>query len=89
MPRYSGGIKEIKASLDGAINELGLNKIIDYALKMESKSVIRRLGYLLDSLKVGGLKKLEKNIGKGFELLDPNLERKNKLNKKWLLDINI
>jgi len=89
FPRYSGGIKEVRISLKRAINELNLKKMIDYVLKIGSKSAIRRLGFLLDSLKVGGLKRLEKKIGKGFELLDPNLEKKNNLNKKWLLDINI
>lgn len=89
FPKYSGGIKEIKKSLKEALNEIDLRKIINYALKIKSKAVIRRLGYLLDSLGIKDLKKLEKNIGSGFELLDPTLEKKNNLNTKWLLDINI
>jgi predicted transcriptional regulator of viral defense system len=28
-------------------------------------------------------------IGKGYELLDPSLKKRNNLNKKWLLDVNI
>ena len=57
---------------------------------MQSKSVLRRLGYILEIL---GYKKhlnsINKKIGKGYELLDPGLKRKNNLNKKWLLDVNI
>lgn len=71
------------------MNEIDLKKTINYALKIESRAVARRLGYLLDSLGIKDLKELEKNIGSGFELLDPTLEKKNNLNKKWLLDINI
>ncbi len=91
FPKYSGGIKEIKKSIAVAKREIDFQKIINYALRVESKLVLRRLGYLLDCLRIKkkGLKKLEKNIGKGFGLLDPSLERKNNLNKKWLLDINI
>jgi len=89
LPKYAGGIKEIKKSLENALSRIDLKKLILYALKVKSKIVIRRLGYLLETLKVKNLKKLEKEIGKGFELLDPTLKKKNNLNKKWLLDINI
>jgi len=89
FPKYSGGIKEIEKSLKKALNEIDLKKTINYALKVESRAVVRRLGYLLDSLGIKDLKELEKNLGSGFELLDPTLEKKNNLNKKWLLDINI
>lgn len=89
FPKYSGGIKEIKKSLKNALNEIDFKKIINYAFKIESKAVVRRLGYLLDSLGIKDLKELKKNLGSGFELLDPTLEKKNNLNKKWLLDINI
>lgn len=89
FPRYAGGIKEIKECLGVALNEIDLKKLIDYALRVDSKAVVRRLGYLLDFLGIKDLKKLEKNIGRGFELLDPTLEKKNNLNNKWLLDVNI
>ncbi len=89
FPKYSGGINEIKKSLKNALNEIDFKKIINYALKIESRAVARRLGYLLDFLGIKDLKELEKNIGSGFELLDPTLEKKNNLNKKWILDINI
>lgn len=91
FPKYSGGIKEIKYSLKNAINEINLNKLINYAIKIKSKAVIRRTGYLLEKLDINEkkLEKLKKNIGKGYELLDPGLDKKNKFNKKWFLDINI
>lgn len=88
FPKYSGGIKEIKFSLDRAFQEIDKNKLIDYALKMRSKAVIRRLGFLLEILGFKNLSKLKKNIGKGYELLEPTLQKKNNLNKTWLLDVN-
>ncbi|MFW5847191.1 MAG: type IV toxin-antitoxin system AbiEi family antitoxin domain-containing protein [Nanoarchaeota archaeon] len=89
FPKYSGGIKEIKTSLEKAVEEIEIKKLIDFAIKTDSKAVIRRLGFLLEKLKIKYPKKIEKLIGKGYELLDPSLEKKNNLNKKWLLDINI
>jgi len=88
FPKYSGGIKEIYECLKNAINQLNKEKMINYALKVNSKSVIRRLGFLLEKLEHKQISILKKNIGKGYEKLDPTLQGKNNLNKQWLLDIN-
>lgn len=86
FPKYSGGIKEISKCIHVALNEINIKKLINYALKVKSKAVLRRLGFILEKKK--SLEKLRKKIGKGYELLDPNLKKRNNLNKKWLLDIN-
>lgn len=90
FPKYSGGIKEIMLSIKNNINKINIKKLIGYAFKVESKAVLRRLGFILDNIhyKGKGLKEIKKNIGNGYELLDPALKRKNNLNKKWLLDVN-
>ncbi|MFA5019825.1 MAG: hypothetical protein WC533_01860 [Candidatus Pacearchaeota archaeon] len=91
FPKYSGGIKEITASIRNGWSELDIKKLIDYAFKVESKSVLRRLGFILESIdfKNKNLKKIQEHIGNGYELLDPSLGRRNNLNNKWLLDVNI
>src|SRR3989344_4472321 len=89
FPKYSGGIKEIANSLEKGEKEIDIKKLINYAFKVESKAVLRRLGFILEKLDYRkGLKKMRENIGRGYELLDPSLKRKNNLNKKWLLDVN-
>ena len=89
FPKYSGGIKEIKRSLQSALKELNYEKLLNYAFKVKNKAVLRRLGFILESLNYKkDLKKIKDHIGKGYELLDPGLKRKNNLNKKWLLDVN-
>ena len=89
FPKYSGGLKEIAYSLQSGLKEIDVEKLIQYGFNVESKAVLRRLGFILDELHYKKeLKKIKENIGKGYELLDPNLKRKNNLNKKWLLDIN-
>ena len=88
FPKYSGGMREINLCLKRGLNELSKEKLILYAVKMNSKVVIRRLGFLLENLGYKNIHGLKVNIGKGYELLDPSLKKKNLFNKKWLLDIN-
>lgn len=90
FPKYAGGIRELADCIKSAIKELDKDKLLDYAVKVESKAVLRRLGFILELIgcekKI--LKKIAKRIGKGYELLNPSFKKKNSLNKKWLLDIN-
>lgn len=90
FPKYSGGIKEIIACIKRAISEINTKKMIGYALKIESKAVLRRLGYILENINYQkkSLNKIREKIGRGYELLDPSLPKKNNLNNKWLLDVN-
>jgi predicted transcriptional regulator of viral defense system len=91
FPKYAGGIQEIEKAIKKALSELDIKKIIKYALQMGNKAVIRRLGYLLEKNKVKNseIDKLYKKIGKGYEKLDPSLQKNNVYNAKWLLNINI
>jgi len=89
FPKYSGGIKEVFRALHAGLKQLDIEKLITYAFRVENKAALRRLGFLLQEL---GYKekseKIRKDIGKGYEILDPSLKRKNNFNRKWLLDIN-
>ncbi len=84
LPKYSGGIKTIINCFKADINT---KKLYEYAIKINSKSVLRRLGYILEKLNIKFNYKLK--LGKGYELLDPAKPKKNNYNKKWLLDVNI
>ncbi|MEK6906222.1 MAG: hypothetical protein AABW81_01225 [Nanoarchaeota archaeon] len=90
FPRYSGGIKEIIKCMKNGMDELDIEKVIEYSIKVKSKAVLKRLGFILE--KIGytgrGIKKIQNKIGRGYSLLDPGLNRRNNLNKRWLLDIN-
>jgi len=89
LPKYAGGIKEVIKSMKNALNHIDIKKLILYSEKMQSKSVLRRLGYILEIIdRKSCLEVIHKKIGRGYELFDPSLERKNNLNSKWLLDIN-
>jgi len=90
LPRYISSMRELYSGIESHLHELDIDKIIHYALRINSKAVIRRLGFILDECKIRKkqLELLSKNKGKGYELLDPTINKKNNFNKKWLLDIN-
>lgn len=48
--QYAGGISEVAKGLWEAKKEIDFEKLIEYAIKMENKSLLKRLGYLLDLL---------------------------------------
>ncbi len=90
FPKYSGGIKEISRLLIGNLDKLNMNKLIDYSLRVESKMVLRRLGFILgENLDKKNKEKLFKKIGKGVGFLDPNIKTRRNLNKEWLLYTNL
>ncbi len=86
FPKYSGGIKEIARILLENINKLDIDRLLCYALRVDSKMVLRRLGFLLDNLLTNNDKKLLlSKIGKGVGFLDPAIKTRKNLNKQWLL----
>lgn len=91
FPKYAGGIKEIKNCLSSAKTQLSLPKLIHYALKMKSKILLRRAGFLLEQVGIARskLSLLKRSIGQGYEKLDQSLPRKNNWNAYWLLDVNV
>lgn len=90
FPKYSGGIKEISRILLENLEKLDIEKLISYSLKVESKMVLRRLGFILkDKLSKKNKQILLKRIGKGVGFLDPNIKIRKNLNKEWLLYTNL
>ena len=85
--RYSGSIIEVVKALN---NDVNINKIKKYALKMNNHSLIRRLGYLLELIEKD-YSGLERHIGKHRNIyLSTSLPKKfTETNKKWKLIINV
>ncbi|MBI2139115.1 hypothetical protein HYU13_05990 [Candidatus Woesearchaeota archaeon] len=90
FPKYAGGMNEIGRCLKNALKDIDIEKMIGYAEKLGNKAVLRRLGFLLEIIGIGGslLAGLKKGIGRGYERIDPSLPKRNHFNKEWLLDIN-
>lgn len=88
LPRHSGGMKQVALAFTEALGILDKKRLAEYALRMESKAVARRLGFLFGENGARAPRILKDSIGSGFELLDPSKGRKNNFNKTWLLDVN-
>ncbi|MCZ7356674.1 MAG: hypothetical protein O8C66_02075 [Candidatus Methanoperedens sp.] len=90
-PEYCGDITEATKALRSI--DLSYKKIVDYAIKMGNATILKRLGYLSEILKLdlgeGLRKRMLKNISKGYSVLDPSVKtRTGKYNEKWRLLVN-
>jgi predicted transcriptional regulator of viral defense system len=65
-----------------------LDRLIDYALRMNSIIVLKRLGYMLELLGIEIHKKVKDKLNNRYDLLNPFLPKSKNINKKWKLTIN-
>lgn len=89
---YGGSVIDIAKGLFRARKEVNLNKLIKYALRMKNKSLTKRLGYLLELLKIKFNKKnlLDKiRNDEKYVPLSTAFPSKGKLDKKWKIIKNI
>lgn len=89
-PEHCGGIDNIAKAIYFEYDSLDIDKVLQYAHKMRNKTILKRLGYLLE---VTGHKDdsnliSKEDLSKGYSLLDPSIKLKGKINEKWRLRIN-
>jgi predicted transcriptional regulator of viral defense system len=88
--KYSGGIREVVEIIKVGIRKVDIDKLLDYACKMGSSSLVQRLGFLLESLKVEFDDEfLIQHIGKSIVYLSPNGKKKGNYNKRWKIICNV
>jgi len=91
-PEHSGGIEEIARSIYFSHKELDFKKIKQYAFKMRNIAILKRLGYVLEKIKIDeGYKDTFKDVKltKGYPKLDTIGRAKGKYNERWKLLINV
>jgi len=93
-PRIGGGIRHIadiiKAYTTHERRDDSL--LLEYANKLGNRTVFKRLGYLLEVMKLGDVALIEachQAISSGTSLLDPSAPRKGRFVRKWNLRINV
>ncbi|WP_297437508.1 type IV toxin-antitoxin system AbiEi family antitoxin [Thermococcus sp.] len=88
-PKYCGGIIEVVKALKNA--RLDYEKLLEYAERMKSKAILKRLGFLSERLELGIEKeiRLSENDKKSFALLDPSMPQGGRFNYRWGLRINV
>ena len=90
-PEYCGGIDEIAKTIFFEHKELDMRKAVGYAKRMGNRTIIKRLGYVLDHFNFNEYDCLFENIelSKGYPKLDPNLPEREDYSHKWKLDKNV
>lgn len=87
-----GGIDEFSKCMINGWDEINQEKFVSFLLRFENKSMVSRAGFLIDKLGLGIkkklMKKMAKNISKGFVKLDPQKNRAKKYDKKWRVIVN-
>jgi predicted transcriptional regulator of viral defense system len=90
---YCGGLLEVAKSLWNANEKVSMDKIVGYAERMGNTAIVKRLGYLVESLNLsvdsGILSKMRKMISPGMSALDPTRPKKGTYNTRWNLLLNI
>jgi predicted transcriptional regulator of viral defense system len=90
MPQYCGDFHEVFHAFKISRGNINLQKIIQYALRLDG-ATIKRLGWVLDRLKIEKslLLELETFPIKGYRKLDASGPLEGFYNKKWMVQENI
>jgi predicted transcriptional regulator of viral defense system len=90
-PEYGGGIVEIGKALYQARTTIEFEKLLEYCKRFNSQAVIKRLGFLLELLKIGDpiIEKLQDLKTESYILLDTEMERSGKSLSRWSIRQNI
>jgi predicted transcriptional regulator of viral defense system len=71
-----------------AFDDIDIEKLLDYALKMDSIVTLKRVGYLLELNGIDVYEKIKKRINKRYDLLNPLLPPTGENDRKWMLKLN-
>ena len=89
---YCGGFTEVAKGFWMRRNDIDVGKIVDYALWLDVGSVIRRLGFLLETFDVDAPRELERlhdRMTATYALLDPLLPDEGRFMARWRLRLNV
>jgi len=92
QPEYCGGLTEVAKGLWMRHQDINVNRLISYAIKIGVGAVIRRLGFLLELYKIGTYENreiLSLHLTETYVRLDPLLPSEGKFLRKWRLQLNV
>lgn len=91
-PDLCGGISEVAKGIWTKRNEIDYQNLVDYSKRYNKKSVVKRLGFLLETYSLGcedTFSHLKKNLTRSYALLDPSLPVSGKYKSSWRVRANI
>ena len=71
-----------------ALENINLNKLLDYLQKIKKSSILKRIGYLLERQGFDIFNKIKHSLNDKYIYLDPVAKKQGIKNKKWKLIIN-
>ncbi|MFH0817709.1 MAG: transcriptional regulator, partial [Candidatus Micrarchaeota archaeon] len=88
MPGYSGGLTEVAKAFR---EKLDYEKLYEYSVRMGDLATLKRLGFLLDALRIktGVKEKLLSKVAGGYCLLDTCGPKTGPKSRKWRVVENI
>ena len=90
LPEYSGGVHTVAGALALYRDRVDEERLREYALRMGISAVVKRLGYLMETLGIGHPERLrERPLATGYPRLDPTLPAEGKHNRRWGLLVNL
>jgi len=90
-PDYSGGIVEVARAIYLSRNKIRFNVLLEYVNKFNSQAVLKRLGFLLETLEIENdiIGDLQKFKTSSIVLLDTELPKSGKIITKWSIQQNL
>ncbi|MCK5136465.1 MAG: hypothetical protein KAR19_11805 [Bacteroidales bacterium] len=90
-PDYAGGIVEVARAIYISNNKIKYDRLLEYVEKFNSQAVIKRLGFLLETLEIETdiIEKLQKSKTISYVLLDTELPKTGKMNSRWSIQQNL
>jgi predicted transcriptional regulator of viral defense system len=90
LPQYVGGIGFIAQALAHSWSRIDEARLYDYAVRIGVSAVVKRLGFLLEALRLGNPETLRRSapLATGYPLLDPTLPAAGTHSGRWGLQVN-
>lgn len=90
-PDYAGGIAEIARAIDTSKDKINYDTLLEYAKKFDSQAVIKRLGFLLETLGIDTqiIQELQKIKTASYVVLDTELPKTGKYISRWSIQQNL
>ena len=90
LPEYVGGIGTVAQAFSTSWSKIDEKKLYDYSVRIGISAVVKRLGFLLETLAIGnpGTLRSITTLSSGYSRLDPTLPGQGTHNRRWGLLIN-
>jgi len=90
-PDYAGGIVEIAKAIYMSKDLIKYEQLLNYVVKFNSQSIIKRLGYLLELLSISTpiIEELQKLRTNSITVLDTEIPKQGKILSRWSIQQNV